>query len=125
MQRYNNFNNFTKNMEEDSNDLFHKIEYSQPNSGSYEGRYESNQKYYSKNENIAEELNNLSRAKDRFRCFLEELGDLKRTPIRSDIVTYCGEQKKSQKVIEHFSRTQVLMKKVDLRIEKYLFVDVE
>jgi len=49
-------------------------------------------------------LCNLGKAKERFKDFLEELGELKRRPIREDIISYCGDPKKTDKVIDHNTR---------------------
>lgn len=64
-------------------------------------------------------MNDLHKAKDRFKDFLIEIGDLKKTPIREDILQYCGSQKKSEKSIESYPKPDALLKKIEIRIEKY------
>ena len=41
------------------------------------------------------QLADFGMAKDRFKSFLEQIGKLKNTPIREDIIAYCGGHKKS------------------------------
>jgi hypothetical protein len=82
-------------MEEDSNHPFHHLDFSRSYSDEVQVPFETSSKSSPKNENLLHELNQLTIAKERFKLFLEELGDLKRTPIRTDIILYCGEQKKS------------------------------
>ena len=105
-------------MEEDSYDLFRRDSSSQQLSEEVINAVDSPQRTAVRNESLAHELNNLNRAKERFKVFLEELNELKRTPIREDVINYCGEQRRSYKVIENYSRPESLIKKMDVRIDK-------
>jgi hypothetical protein len=51
--------------------------------------------------------------------FAEEIRELAYTPIREDILQYCDGQRKSEKCIEGFSTPEALLRKIDVRIEKY------
>ena len=67
-----------------------------------------------------EQLDELYRACERFRLFIEEIEGLAHTELREDVVAYCSGQKRGDRVQETL-RPECLRKKMEVRIEKYLF----
>ena len=65
------------------------------------------------------ELGQLHRAKERFRAFVEEIGQLAETPVREDVLAYCEGQRKSEKCLEGAVRPEGLLRKIEVRIDKY------
>lgn len=70
---------------------------------------------------FSEDFANLQKAKERFKEFLVSIGDLKKTNIRPDILEYLeGNRKKSDKSTDAYIHPDTLIKKIELRINKYL-----
>lgn len=90
-------------IEEDSDQSIHYIHYSNQPLHEHSNPQEHTHKQQDHDRPLID-FNDLHRAKDRFKTFLEEIGRLKHTPIRQDITAYCGTQKKSDKNMESHIR---------------------
>jgi hypothetical protein len=50
-----------------------------------------------------------------------EIGELAETAVREDVLAYCDGQRKSEKCLEGGLRPEGLLRKIEVRIDKYFF----
>ena len=68
---------------------------------------------------VHEQFSSLYVARDRFIAFVEELGPIRNTEIREDILVHCEQNSKKERVYEAFMNDESILKIINLRIDKY------
>lgn len=60
-------------------------------------------------------------ARDRFQQFVEGLGETSQTEIREDILTHCEQSSRKDRSYEAYMSEEMILRIINLRIEKYYF----
>ena len=66
--------------------------------------------------NVHEQFGSLYVARERFNTFVEEIGELRNTEIREDILMHCEQNSRKERVYEAFMNDESILRIINLRI---------